>query len=336
MEEEKIVTGEAPAPEAQQPQAARPYSRFEGPDPVRIKKRGFTDNIFVIFFAAFLLMSIGGVLGEGVNVIPGADKSADWLQIAIMYATTIGVWIVFILFFLISQKNRPILKALGGKPQGNNFGMFMLGLLIFGFGANALCILAAWLHGDIFLTYYTFEPVKLLIIFLCVFVQSSSEELVCRAFIYQRLRRSYRSPWVAIIGNAALFGFLHVFNPGVTPLAFYTIIAVGILYSLMVYYTNSIWCAIAAHTMWNFTQNIIFGLPNSGIVSPYSIFMLDAAKATDSFAYNVGFGVEGTLLEAGLLTLACVVYCIWGRKHGQPEFDIWGENKCYETAEQKA
>ena len=30
----------------------------------------------------------------------------------------------------------------------------------------------------------------------------------------------------------------------------------------------------AVHTAWNFTQNILFGLPNSGINVPYSVFKL--------------------------------------------------------------
>ena len=57
--------------------------------------------------------------------------------------------------------------------------------------------------------------------------------------------------------------------------------------SLMVYYMDSLWCAFAVHTAWNFTQNILFGLPNSGINVPYSVFKLNAATARDSFAYNI-------------------------------------------------
>ncbi len=34
---------------------------------------------------------------------------------------------------------------------------------------------------------------------------------------------------------------------------------------------------MGVHMAWNYTQNIIFGLPNSGIVSGFSLFKLDAA-----------------------------------------------------------
>lgn len=50
--------------------------------------------------------------------------------------------------------------------------------------------------------------IPFVIIFLTVFVQSSAEELLCRGFLYQRLRRSYKHPAVAIVGNSALFADL--------------------------------------------------------------------------------------------------------------------------------
>jgi hypothetical protein len=80
---------------------------------------------------------------------------------------------------------------------------------------------------------------------------------------------------------------------------------------------------MAAHTAWNFTQNIIFGLPNSGSVVPYSIFMLDASTARDSLFYNVGFGVEGTVFADILLIAAAIGLYLWYKKHPQPEFRIW-------------
>jgi hypothetical protein len=47
--------------------------------------------------------------------------------------------------------------------------------------------------------------------------------------------------------------------------------------------------------MWNFTQNFIFGLPNSGLVSEASIFHLDAANGISNLIYSYEFGVEGAV-----------------------------------------
>ena len=118
---------------------------------------------------------------------------------------------------------------------------------------------------------------------------------------------------------------LHLANHGVTILSVLNIFLVGILFSLMVYYMDSLWCAFAVHTAWNFTQNILFGLPNSGINVPYSVFKLNAATARDSFAYNVGFGIEGTVFADIVLLAACVLLYLWGRKHGKKSMDVWAE-----------
>ena len=148
-----------------------------------------------------------------------------------------------------------------------------------------------------------------------MWIQSAAEELICRVFLYQKLLKSYQKPAVAIIGNAFLFALLHMMNPGVTILSLLNIFLVGILFSLVVYYFESVWCAFAIHTLWNFTQNILFGLPNSGLVSLYSVFRLDASTARDSFAYNVAFGVEGTVFTDLVMIAAVVLVIFLGRKY---------------------
>ncbi len=276
-----------------------------------------------LWLLCLVLMILGQNLGSLLYLIPGAESMSDASQTAFFYVLFIGIWAIVLLHMLIWKKNRPIFKALWTGSPGNNIKMFLIGFFFFGMFLNALCAFAALLNKDIFLSFCCFEPLPLLWILFCVFVQSSAEELLCRGFMYQRLRKSYENPWVAIIGNSVFFGVLHLFNAGVTPLAIVNIIAVGILYSIMVYCGNSIWCAMAAHTAWNFTQNIIFGLPNSGSVVPYSIFMLDASTARDSLFYNVGFGVEGTVFADILLIAAAIGLYLWYKKHPQPEFRIW-------------
>ena len=249
-------------------------------------------------------------------------SSTDIAMTVYMYLSFIGIWTLTLLYLRFTKKNRPILQAVGRNATGNNWKNLLLGTAL-GFGLNGICILAAWLNKDISLYYDSFRPVSFVIIFIAVFVQSSAEELVCRGFLYQRLRRSYQNPAVAIIGNSMLFALLHLTNEGVTILSVLNIFIVGILFSFIVCYMDSLWCAMAMHASWNFTQNILFGLPNSGIVSPYSVFRLDTAAARDSFAYNVGFGIEGTLFADMVLVLACICMYLWGRKTGRKPVSVW-------------
>ncbi len=298
---------------------------------VSLYKKIHTDNskwydIFIFpLIITFILINVGQLVGAiSTNAFLRlflTPENTDFLSITSMYLSFWGIWAVFLLCFLI-KKNRPLYKALGSTCKGNNIPQLLIGFLI-GFGLNTICIIVAILHKDIHIHYDSFQLIKLLILFICVFIQSSAEELSCRVYLYQRLKRGYRHPAVAIVGNAVLFGLLHLFNNGVTPLAISNIILIGICFSLFVYYTDSIWLPMAFHAAWNFNQNIIFGLPNSGIVSPFSIFKLDASTATDSFAYNVGFGVESTILANVLIIIVCIVVIIWGKKHNRKPTNIW-------------
>ena len=267
--------------------------------------------LFTILFTVEMaaLLFAGGFVGQFVGlffskVMPESDFSYTF----IMYICTLGAWIVMMLYLVIFKKNRPMLAAVGTKAKGNKIKYTLLGIL-FGFGMNMSCAIVAFANKDIHITFDRFNPILVLMLLAAVYIQSSSEELLCRAIFYQRLKKLYNSPMVAVIANAILFASLHLMNPGITVLAYLNIALVGILFSLVVYYFDSLWMAFGIHAGWNFTQSILLGLPNSGLCVPYSVFKLDTANARDSFAYSVGFGLEGTI-TACVLTVACCVMVV--------------------------
>ena len=270
------------------------------------------------------LFAIGQLLMFIVLLIIGraAGFSSDVWNTAIMYFAFFGVWIAFFLNALL-RKNRPLFKAYGTGLSGNRIPELLIGLLL-GFGMNGLLILFAMLHGDVHLYFDRFEIVPFLILLLAVFIQSAAEEIMCRGFIYQRVLRTYRGKFLlAVLVNGIFFGLIHMTNDGATPIAIIDIIICGIQYSAMVYYFDSLWMAMGAHAGWNFTQSILAGLPNSGNVFPYSIFRLDAATASNSFFYDVGFGVEGTIPAVILEIAVTVAIVLIGRKMKKEHTDIW-------------
>jgi membrane protease YdiL (CAAX protease family) len=156
-----------------------------------------------------------------------------------------------------------------------------------------------------------------------VFVQSGGEELLCRGVLYQRLRKGYRNPWVAILINPIVFVLMHILLPGITVWAVLSIYLVGVTFGLMVYYLDSLWMAMAAHAAWNFTQNFIFGLPNSGTVYDFSIFKLNSATARTSLCYNVEFGVEGSLTAVLAFAFVSAILLYLGKKKNLKSLDVW-------------
>ena len=293
--------------------------------------------------AALTLAEAEGLimLGMVIGLVPmeiimlmlfGTDEYPPVVTAISSYFYFIGIWVLTLLALRLIKAERPILSAIGTKPSGNNIKNLLIGTLA-GFGLNGICILAAWLNKDIVLYFDRFEIIPLLVIFICVFIQSSAEELIYRGFVYQRIRRIYSDkPVLAIIVNSVFFSLGHLFNSNVTVLSLVNIMLIGLFLSLIVYYFDSLWCAFAIHAAWNYTQNILFGLPNSGMVSSYSLFRLDAANAYDSFFYHTGFGVEGTLFTDLLFLAACIAVFLIGRKRGAKETNVWAEALDAESA----
>lgn len=279
----------------------------------------------MIMLGQILGMFIMGFISGILNIFIYDIDTSDIWQTTVDYGFFIGIWLVTLLILKVSKKKRPILQAVNTKTDGNNIFKFMFGILT-GFVLNGVCILVAWIHGDIVIYFESFRPLSFVLIFAMVLIQSSAEELICRGFLYQMLIKNFKNPAVAIVGNSLLFASLHLGNNGITVLSFIDICLSGILFSLMVYYMDSLWCAFAGHTAWNFTQAIIFGLPNSGNPAVYSVFKIDSDNSRNSFAYNVIFGIEGTVFSVIVLALACVALYLWGRKYGKKPFDVWEEN----------
>ena len=278
---------------------------------------------FLILMASVILLPLGRFVIEPFErILEGDFDAAMFLK---DYFDFISIWIGMFLVVIIFKCNRPMLNAVkycsSRERGGNNLKGLLIGLAL-GFGCNGFCVLMSALLGDIYLEFSGFKPIPFILFLICVFIQSGAEELADRWYLYQKLRRRYKAPWIAIFINSLVFMAMHLSNPGISFLGLMQILIFGLIGSMLVYYYNGLWIAMAFHTGWNFTQSILFGLPNSGIVSAYSVFRLDAASATNGLFYNVNFGVEGSL--GAVVILAAVAVIIFHRNRRKPEHtDVW-------------
>lgn len=240
-----------------------------------------------------------------------------WVETGASYLSSIGLWVMGLLWFM-RKNNRPLYKSIGTYVKGNNIKNFVIGLFV-GIVLNGACVLVSLMNKDIVIKYQGFNFIQAFLVLLCVFVQSSGEELICRGYLYQKLLKKYEKPIIAIVGNALLFAMLHFSNSGVTILSAINILLAGIVFSLMVYHFDSLWMAMGAHTTWNYLQNIVFGLPNSGIRMRYSIFKLTSAR--DGIAYTKSFGIEGSVMVTLLFIL--VIGGVIFLKKNPHTTDIW-------------
>ena len=124
-----------------------------------LRKHGIFDTVPLLYAVTLILIVFGQTLGTLLEFIPFMTGS-DVLVTATLYFEFIGIWALAVLYMRFVEKNRPIFKAIGTDASGNTWLYLLLGVGI-GFGLNGLCILAAWLHGDIALYFDAFQPLHL-------------------------------------------------------------------------------------------------------------------------------------------------------------------------------
>ena len=147
-------------------------------------------------------------------------------------------------------------------------------------------------------------------VLICVgwLIQGAEEEILCRGLLMGSL--SARIPlWGAVLINSVFFAVLHVFNGGFNPIAFVNLTLFGLFMSVMALRFNSIIPCCAAHSLWNFAQGNIFGLPVSGAASGPSVWRFELLP--DMALWTGGeFGIEGglgTTAVLGIMT-ACLMF----------------------------
>lgn len=143
-------------------------------------------------------------------------------------------------------------KAIGGILSG-----LVIGVLMF---SAVMAIMAVFSLYDI-VWKGTASPIQSL---------SSSissgvvEEVLSRAVILRLVWRAF-GPWVAIAVSAAIFGALHLMNPGASPFAALCIaVEAGVMLAGFYILTGRLWVSIGVHAAWNFTQGYLFGAKVSG------------------------------------------------------------------------
>lgn len=270
------------------------------------KKYGLRDNVLWISLLTFMLIALGEIMSLLFTV---RIYNPDYSETFNLYFPFWAIWLSFMLAIVLIKKNRYILDKIKYKNGGNTFKNLLIGFGI-GFLMNGTCALTAYLHGDIKLRFDKFEFFPILLMFIVVFIQSSAEELACRGFMYQRIAYRYKHPWAPTIITAVFFMAIHLGNDHISLMPILDLFMSGLVFGAMIIYFDSIWMAMGCHTTWNFTQNILLGLPNSGSVSSYSIFVLDRNSARGSFAYDVGFGLEGSIMSivVQVISLALMIY----------------------------
>ncbi len=258
--------------------------------------------------AVFGLSSVGRVVAATVidAVAPDTGMIARNLTDLFMTAGGVAAVILWVRFF-----ERRALVTLGfvrRRAVGDYLAGLVLGVLLFGC-AVGLCVLGG--VAEVRVTAPAPSWGLPALFFVGFLIQGLSEELLCRSLLMVSLSRRWPL-WACAVANAGAFALLHLPNPGVTLVALVNIFLFGLFASLLTLRLGSIWMVAAIHSLWNFAQGNLFGIPVSGITGMPAPLTTTLATDTPRHTLLSGgtFGIEGGLAATVVLVVAIAAVII--------------------------
>jgi membrane protease YdiL (CAAX protease family) len=145
--------------------------------------------------------------------------------------------------------------------------------------------------------------------FIGFLVQGPAEELLFRGYVLENARARWGVWWGVAISSLS-FSLLHATNPafGVLPFLNLTLFGVATALYKLRWDNGQLWGVFAIHTLWNWLQQVVFGLPNSGTISSTdnTLFSVRPNSSLPDPISGGGFGPEGTL--GATLVLAVLIW----------------------------
>lgn len=141
------------------------------------------------------------------------------------------------------------------------------------------------------------------------------KEILLRGIVFRQLE-AWLGSWIALALSSALFGALHITNPGATWFSSVAIaVEAGILLGAAYMLTRRLWLAIGIHAAWNFTQGWVFSVPVSGGEAPLGLLI--TRRLGPDWLTGGDFGLEASVVAMVVATLAGVILLLLAIQRGE-------------------
>ncbi len=134
---------------------------------------------------------------------------------------------------------------------------------------------------------------------------AAAEEALLRGYPLQALAESW-GPWWALGLTAAVFGALHLLNPGVTVIGTLNVALAGLFLGVVYLRTASLWWATGAHLGWNWAHGYLADVPVSGL-ELLDAPLYEAAVGGPTWVGGGSFGPEGSVVATAVVCGATAV-----------------------------
>jgi membrane protease YdiL (CAAX protease family) len=126
------------------------------------------------------------------------------------------------------------------------------------------------------------------------------EEGSFRGYLQATLETDFRF-WPTAVIVSVTFALIHLHNPGESFLGVSMAGCFGLVAAFSVLRTGSVWFAVGMHTMWDWGQSFLYGVPNSGIIARGHIFV--SRFHGPAWLTGGSVGPEGSVLLVPILLL---------------------------------
>jgi CAAX protease family protein len=228
-----------------------------------------------------------------------------------------GVCGIYVAYVRVIEKRRAnefaVKRALPELTLG-----FLLGMLLF-----CLVMLVLWMLGS--LKFSGMNPWSVMLAPLIgALIAGFTEEILIRGILFRIMEESLGT-WIALAISAVIFGLLHMFNPGATPMSTIAIaLEAGILLAAAYIYTRRLWMVIGLHIAWNFTEGGIFGASVSGGAG-HGLFNSQFSGA--NLITGGKFGPEASVVAVVICLTAGIVFLVLAKRQGNFVRPFWRRSR---------
>ena len=214
--------------------------------------------------------------------------------------------LIFIFLYVrFFEKNS--LKTLGFK-NSSIFKSISIGFIL---AISAIFVVISTIAAltDVIVSVSNENNYKLIFLVIILFsIQGFTEEIVFRGYLMNRIA-ALKGKWVGVFINSLFFTIFHIANPSSSYLSSLNIYIIGVVLSLIFWYTDNIIIVGIFHGTWNVIIGVVLGINLSGINISYSIFKI-ILNSNNKVVIGGEFGIEASIITTIFFVLFGIVIYI--------------------------
>jgi hypothetical protein len=111
--------------------------------------------------------------------------------------------------------------------------------------------------------------------------------------------------WTAAVLISFGFGLSHGLNPGESPIGILCAGGAGLMFAFSLWRTGSLWWAIGLHAAWDWAQSFLFGVADSGSISPHRLLSTHPVGAP--WVSGGATGPEGSIFVLPVMAVVVLI-----------------------------